>query len=386
MSQQGRSQAGDSPRQEPGERPPGEAGPSHDVVGERLDGLAGDANYGVGERGSRAGAQEVGAEAITDGALGEREGSDLEAKSLTVPALERLKLEEPALEARALEERPTERNALEESSPEEESAEASALKGESPEAASGAQGREVPGWCSFCDRPLWSGARFCGGCGTRVGLAPALAAGSRTMDDVRMLLGFFLAAMAIAVVWTIWFQATENAFAADLGAGFSLAALTAGYGLWHRSLLAAPLRTAGFSLAGYGVVLVASVPVLLLVSAYVDLLHGAFRLHEESELAAFAGRSVLWPLFMVAVLPPLSEEVAFRGILYGGLRRSLSVGEAMFLSSFAFAMLHLSVMSLFTHLPLGAYFCWLRQRSGSVWPGVFAHACHNLGVCLLTWW
>lgn len=201
-----------------------------------------------------------------------------------------------------------------------------------------------------------------------------------------MLLGFFLAAMAVAVVWSVWLRATENAFVTDLGAGFSLAALTVGYGLWHRGLLVAPLRTAGFSLVGYGAVLVASVPLLLLVLAYVELLHGALSLHEESELAAYAGRSVLWPLLMVAILPPLSEEVAFRGILYGGLRRSLSVGEAMFLSSFAFAMLHLSVMSLFTHLPLGAYFCWLRQRSGSVWPGVFAHACHNLGVCLLTWW
>lgn len=247
-------------------------------------------------------------------------------------------------------------------------------------AVDGGESQEVE--CAACGRGLRAGARFCGGCGEGVGVQRK----SRAFDDVRMLLGFFLAAMAIAVFWGVWYQVTEDAFVTELGAGGSLAALTVGYGFLHRELLAGVLRTAGFSVGGYALVAAVSVPGVLLVSAYVDSLHGVLGLQMESELAGFAGRSVLWPLLMVVVLPPLSEEVAFRGILYGGLRRSLSVGEAMFLSSFAFAMLHLSVMSLFTHLPLGAYFCWLRQRSGSLWPGVFAHACHNFGVCLLTWW
>lgn len=346
-----------------------------------------------------------GGEASADGAVGVFEGAASEAQVLEAQAparngLEGTPLGEPVLEGQALEGRPLGETVREGAALEEKLVERAALEGMPPGEAAGqapegaslevaeeAAVREFPqGWCTVCDRPLWSGAKFCGGCGRMVGREPGSSAGSSTMDDVRMLLGFFLSAMAIAVVWSVWFRVTENAFVVDLGTGFSLAALTVGYGLWHRGLLAAPLRTVGFSVAGYGLVLVASVPVLLLVSGYVDLLHGALGLHEESELAAFAGRSVLWPLLMVAVLPPLSEEVACRGILYGGLRRSLSAGEAMFLSSFAFAMLHLSVMSLFTHLPLGAYFCWLRQRSGSIWPGVFAHACHNLGVCLLTWW
>lgn len=386
------SPQGGALRHERGGGPPGESeGASHEVAGERFDGLAKDASSGNGEREPSAGAYAVEVEGRSDGALVALDVNELEAKSFAATALEGLKLEEHALEASALEGRSPERESPERSAPEESAPEGNALEGRSPEgesleAASGAQGREVPGWCSLCDRPLWSGARFCGACGTRVGREPASAAGSRTMDDVRMLLGFFLSAMAIAVVWSVWFRVTEDAFVSELGAGVSLAALTVGYGVWHRDLLAGALRTAGFSVGGYALVAAVSVPGVLLVSAYVDSLHGVLGLQMESELAGFAGRSVLWPLLMVVVLPPLSEEVAFRGILYGGLRRSLSVGEAMFLSSFAFAMLHLSVMSLFTHLPLGAYFCWLRQRSGSVWPGVFAHACHNLGVCLLTWW
>ena len=83
------------------------------------------------------------------------------------------------------------------------------------------------------------------------------------------------------------------------------------------------------------------------------------------------------------MFPPLSEELAFRGIIYSGLLRTLGRWESVLISSFAFALLHLSPMVLVTHLPLGIYFCLLRQRSQSLWPSMFAHALHNLGVILL---
>ncbi len=78
--------------------------------------------------------------------------------------------------------------------------------------------------------------------------------------------------------------------------------------------------------------------------------------------------------------PPVFEELAFRGTIFGLLRRHLSGWEALLLSSFAFAILHLSVPSLVTHVPMGLYFCWLRQRGGSLWPAMLAHALHNTWV------
>jgi membrane protease YdiL (CAAX protease family) len=75
------------------------------------------------------------------------------------------------------------------------------------------------------------------------------------------------------------------------------------------------------------------------------------------------------------------EELAFRGIMFGALLRAqFSPRETVLLTAFAFALLHLSIPSLVTHVPLGLYFGWLRQRSGSLWPGMLAHACHNAGV------
>ena len=94
---------------------------------------------------------------------------------------------------------------------------------------------------------------------------------------------------------------------------------------------------------------------------------------------------MFWAVLLIAVVPPLIEEIGFRGLVYGALRKTMTVGEAALVSSFAFAILHLSIPALLTHWPLGLYFCWLRQRSQSLWPGVFAHACHNLGCLVLFW-
>ena len=79
------------------------------------------------------------------------------------------------------------------------------------------------------------------------------------------------------------------------------------------------------------------------------------------------------------------EERAFRGLIYTGLRKTLGVSESFIISSFAFALLHLSIPSLITHLPLGLYFCYLRHRADSLWPAMLAHALHNAGVIAVSY-
>jgi membrane protease YdiL (CAAX protease family) len=102
-----------------------------------------------------------------------------------------------------------------------------------------------------------------------------------------------------------------------------------------------------------------------------------------SELAGFEHHALAWPVIVIALAPPLLEELAFRGLMFGALARKLRRAEVYAISWFAFAMLHLSIPALLTHMPLGLYLCWLRERSGSLWPSTFAHFFHNLGVILL---
>lgn len=203
--------------------------------------------------------------------------------------------------------------------------------------------------------------------------------------ELRMTLTYYLLAMMTSAGVMLYTRITDDGFTAFVVGTVVVTLITLRFALRHRESISEPLRTAGFSLRGYALILAASLPILALVTLYAHYLPRLFGVQVPGELDVFVGRSALWTILLVIVVPPLEEELAFRGLIYGGLRRSLTVAETFLVSSFAFAMLHLSVPSLVTHLPLGLYLCWLRHRSGSLWPGVFAHACHNLGVCILEW-
>lgn len=239
--------------------------------------------------------------------------------------------------------------------------------------------------CVQCNAPLRPGARFCGGCGAPTEpTTPAPPAPSAT-SPIGPTIWFYVAFLGVAGVLNVYARITDDEFGALLIGAIGLAVVTLAFGWSRGALIAAPSRTAGLSLAGYGLILLASVPIVLVVAAYVDGLYALFRIHVPNELGVLEHRHVVWAVVLIVIAPPLTEELAFRGLIYGGLRDHLRGNEALLISAIAFGLIHLSIPSLVTHVPLGLYLGWLRQRTGSLWPGVFAHACHNLGVCLLEW-
>ncbi|HSM92074.1 MAG TPA: type II CAAX endopeptidase family protein [Anaeromyxobacteraceae bacterium] len=78
-----------------------------------------------------------------------------------------------------------------------------------------------------------------------------------------------------------------------------------------------------------------------------------------------------------AVVAPLCEELAFRGYLTSALlsrhRPALAIGG----SALLFALLHLDPVRAPSILVLGVIYGWLSVRTGSIWPGVIAHATNN---------
>jgi ABC-2 type transport system permease protein/sodium transport system permease protein len=108
------------------------------------------------------------------------------------------------------------------------------------------------------------------------------------------------------------------------------------------------------------------------------------------DLAAEAGRMVelLRPLGLpvvlatLAVVPAVVEELFFRGYLYNGLRAAGGTRVAVAASAVLFGVLHVlagtpSWERLLTTTLLGLLLGWVRARSGSVFPGIVLHACHN---------
>lgn len=87
-------------------------------------------------------------------------------------------------------------------------------------------------------------------------------------------------------------------------------------------------------------------------------------------------------LILIAVVTPIAEELFFRGMLYPVLRRRWGIGWAITLNALLFALLHFIPLLIPGLFFVGLILCWVRERSGSVIPGIILHACQN-GVVVL---
>jgi membrane protease YdiL (CAAX protease family) len=88
-------------------------------------------------------------------------------------------------------------------------------------------------------------------------------------------------------------------------------------------------------------------------------------------------------LMEYVLFAPVFEEFAFRGLLFGVLRRRFQWGPAALTSAALFALAHgyglIGFLSVFWS---GIIWAWAYERTGSLWPGMIGHAINNLLVCL----
>ncbi|MCL4358055.1 CPBP family intramembrane metalloprotease [Patescibacteria group bacterium] len=92
----------------------------------------------------------------------------------------------------------------------------------------------------------------------------------------------------------------------------------------------------------------------------------------------------------LVILPPLAEELLFRGFLFEGLKKAMPAIYAGLLTSMLFASAHLpeGVGGLFwvgaiDIFILSLALVYLKQKTKSLWPGIFLHAVFNLVAFIL---
>jgi membrane protease YdiL (CAAX protease family) len=88
-------------------------------------------------------------------------------------------------------------------------------------------------------------------------------------------------------------------------------------------------------------------------------------------------------LIEYVVFAPLFEEIAFRGLLFAILRRKFRFLPAALISAGIFGIAHgYGVVGLFSVCWSGVLWAWIYEKTGSLLPGMLAHAINNLLVCL----
>jgi uncharacterized protein len=116
----------------------------------------------------------------------------------------------------------------------------------------------------------------------------------------------------------------------------------------------------------------------LLINVYFDMLERIgvpfFELTREARDAGWPS----WTCYvLLCVYPAVFEELAFRGVILHRLERVLGDTEAWLVQAAMFSVLHLMPAIFLSHFLLGLLFGWLRRKSGSIYPGMIAHAAWN---------
>jgi len=164
----------------------------------------------------------------------------------------------------------------------------------------------------------------------------------------------------------------------ELVGAIASAVLVIAFAVAMRRELAAALSPARVTLRSILIALVAAGFLLGFIRLYLlggSLIgFGEIRMIESFE-------SARWPLWsaivMIGVEPAVFEEIAFRGIIYQRLQRVGGPREALVVQAAMFSIIHLLPAVFISHFVIGLTLGWLRQRTGSLLPGMITHFVYN---------
>lgn len=137
-------------------------------------------------------------------------------------------------------------------------------------------------------------------------------------------------------------------------------------------------RFVRYVLWGIGLYLL-SMPLLKVVTSIIDD-SGHLQKPAQVLLDAESGRLRHAMAFCLVFATPVCEEIAFRGLLQGGMRRLVSRGPAVIASAVLFTVVHEPRALWFSIFLLALVLGWIYEKTRSLWPGIIVHFIHNLLV------
>jgi membrane protease YdiL (CAAX protease family) len=133
--------------------------------------------------------------------------------------------------------------------------------------------------------------------------------------------------------------------------------------------------------------------VLTSMSAMLFIMHMRWHImarHRDvlHRLVAAPGVSRWLAVLILVLVGPLTEEMLFRGILFGGFQKSFGRIAAIFLTTLLFVAAHLPGLTCYgpmivSMIGLAGAALWLRLRFGAIGPAIAVHAGYNLTVLLV---
>ena len=237
------------------------------------------------------------------------------------------------------------------------------------------------GLCQHCAQPKDDTRLYCGSCGKK-------ATHGRDIEEnkaIQLVIAFYLSFLVFAVVSFFMYDNEINlkneiileAVFMLLTIGFTFFGFKKVYALY--SIKQLTLLNVSFSLL---------FPVVSAVVVFfsINFINETF-FYEESINVFFEYDGVpnafFWILIFYTVIPPIFEELAFRGFLFNQLSIIANWKVTVLATAFLFALVHFSFVSFLWIFPFGIVLGYLRHRYNTLWLGMIIHFIHNLLVVLL---
>jgi uncharacterized protein len=150
---------------------------------------------------------------------------------------------------------------------------------------------------------------------------------------------------------------------------------------WYGALRALGLRSTRFWPAVgwviFGLIVVYAVTIIygtLIQTFHWSLQTNGDALVQEARTMPF---TVIGALVGAVVIAPFCEEIFFRGFLFAGLLRGMTVLWATLISTALFTLVHWDKGSAIPLFAIGLMLAVIRWRTGSIWPGMALHMLNN---------
>jgi CAAX protease family protein len=139
----------------------------------------------------------------------------------------------------------------------------------------------------------------------------------------------------------------------------------------------------------FGIAAAAYLSYIVVAFAYSALVHPHQKDITRDLGFGHGGLGTVAAAILIVVAAPVSEEVFFRGFIFGGLRSRLSFPVAAIISGGIFGLFHFTGSGSLEVLPqlafLGFALAWVYEETGSIYPTMAIHAVNNaIAFAILT--
>ncbi|MCR5451468.1 MAG: CPBP family intramembrane metalloprotease [Lachnospiraceae bacterium] len=143
-----------------------------------------------------------------------------------------------------------------------------------------------------------------------------------------------------------------------------------------------PTIVFGIIFMGIGGQIFCNYIVQMIGKLYPSLLAEYLKLLEDAGLSENVG---LMMIIYAVIFGPVSEELIFRGLIYGKLRRSYRFWTANILQALLFALFHMNPMQGIYVFLMGIVFGYLMEKTGNIYVTIMLHICYNALALFMGW-